>query len=130
MWSTPILKAAETTKGVGQVINIANGERITLNQLLHELKGLTKKPDVVADYQGPRAGDVKHSLGGYRSRDANYSGFEPRVDLAPRFAIDHRLVETTAGSPRPCPFNAITRLSRFVPIAFASTKACKTLNVW
>ena len=32
------LKAAETTKGIGQVINIANGERVTLNQLLDELK--------------------------------------------------------------------------------------------
>ncbi|HEX9628957.1 MAG TPA: SDR family NAD(P)-dependent oxidoreductase, partial [Pyrinomonadaceae bacterium] len=35
------LKAAETTKGIGQVINIANGERVTLNQLLDHLKKLT-----------------------------------------------------------------------------------------
>ena len=44
------LKAAETAKGIGQVINVANGERISLNQLLDELKSLTGKSDVVADY--------------------------------------------------------------------------------
>src|SRR5678809_82317 len=37
------LKASETTKGIGQIINIANGERITLNQLLSEVKELTGK---------------------------------------------------------------------------------------
>ena len=74
------LKAAETTTGVGQVMNIANGERITLNQLLTELKGLTGKTDVVADYQPTRAGDVKHSLADI-SRARQFLGFEPRVDL-------------------------------------------------
>src|SRR6266550_2510729 len=43
------LKAAETVKGIGQVINVANGERITLNQLLTQLKDLTGKPNAVAD---------------------------------------------------------------------------------
>lgn len=56
------LDAAETTKGIGQVINVANGERTTLNQLLEILKGLTGKTDVGAEYGEPRAGDVKHSL--------------------------------------------------------------------
>ena len=37
------LKAAETTKGIGQIINVANGERITLNELFAELKELTGK---------------------------------------------------------------------------------------
>ncbi len=45
------LKAAESVKAVGQVINVANGERISLNQLLSELKIVTSKPDVIADYQ-------------------------------------------------------------------------------
>lgn len=74
------LKAAETSKGIGQVINIANGKRITLNQLLHELKSLTNKPDVSADYQEPRAGDVKHSLADI-TRARELLGFEPRVGL-------------------------------------------------
>ena len=45
------LKAAETTKGIGSIINIANGERITLNLFLHELKELTGKTDVEVDYE-------------------------------------------------------------------------------
>jgi nucleoside-diphosphate-sugar epimerase len=74
------LKAAETTTGIGQVINIANGERISLNQLLSEIKSLTTRLDVVADYREPRAGDVKHSLADItRARDL--LGFEPSVDL-------------------------------------------------
>jgi nucleoside-diphosphate-sugar epimerase len=76
------LKAAETSGGIGQVINIANGKRITLNQLLHELKSLTNKPDVSAEYQEPRAGDVKHSLADI-TRARELLGFEPRVDLRP-----------------------------------------------
>ncbi len=74
------LKAAETATGIGQVINIANGERISLNKLLDELKSLTGKYEVVADYREPRAGDVKHSLADItRARDL--LGFEPKVDL-------------------------------------------------
>jgi nucleoside-diphosphate-sugar epimerase len=74
------LKAAESVKAVGQVINVANGERISLNQLLAELKIVTGKPDVVADYQEARAGDVKHSLADI-SVARELLGFEPRVDL-------------------------------------------------
>ena len=74
------LKAAESTEAVGQVINIANGERISLNELLRVLKDVTGKTDVVADYQPPRAGDVKHSLADI-SRARELLGFEPKVDL-------------------------------------------------
>jgi len=74
------LKAAESARGIGEVINVANGERITLNQLLQELRVITGKSDVVADYREPRAGDVKHSLADI-SRARSLLGFEPRVDL-------------------------------------------------
>ena len=74
------LKAAETVKGIGQVINVANGERITLNQLLDQLKDLTGTPDALADYREPRAGDVRHSLADI-SRARDLLGFEPQVDL-------------------------------------------------
>jgi len=74
------LKAAESARGIGEVINVANGERITLNQLLEELKALTGKSDVIADYREPRAGDVKHSLADI-SRARSLLGFEPHVDL-------------------------------------------------
>jgi len=74
------LKAAESSKAVGQVVNIANGERITLNELLGELKSLTGKANVAADYREARAGDVKHSLADI-SRARDLLGFEPHVDL-------------------------------------------------
>ena len=75
------LKASESATASGQVINIANGERITLNRLLSELKTLTGKTGLVADYKEPRTGDVKHSLADI-SRARELLGFEPRVDLA------------------------------------------------
>jgi nucleoside-diphosphate-sugar epimerase len=55
------LNAAQTTKGIGEVMNVANGERITLNELLEVLKKITGNTDVSADYQPERVGDVKHS---------------------------------------------------------------------
>ena len=74
------LKAAESAKAVGHVINIANGERISLNQLLSELQELTGKTNVTADYQPTRAGDVKHSLADI-SRAQDLLGYEPKIDL-------------------------------------------------
>jgi nucleoside-diphosphate-sugar epimerase len=56
------LKAASAKDASGKVINVANGERITLNELLAELKDLTGKQDVTAEYLEPRVGDVRHSL--------------------------------------------------------------------
>jgi len=74
------LKAAETTKGIGQVINIANGERVTLNQLLDHLKKLTGKNEVQVDYQDPRKGDVRDSLADI-ARAREFLDFAPQVDL-------------------------------------------------
>src|SRR5215212_8595824 len=56
------LSAASAPNAPGKVINVANGKRVTLNQLLEELKQLTGKTDVTAEYREPRVGDVKHSL--------------------------------------------------------------------
>lgn len=55
------IKASQTYKGIGEVINVANGERITLNDLLDTLKVITGRNDINADYQTERKGDVKHS---------------------------------------------------------------------
>ena len=74
------LKAAQTTKGIGSVINVANGERISLNELLKEVKDLTGKNDVSVEYRPARPGDVKHSLADI-SRARELLGFEPRVGL-------------------------------------------------
>lgn len=55
------IKAAQTMSGIGQSMNVANGERITLNQLLEVLKTITDNPGVTPEYLEPRRGDVKHS---------------------------------------------------------------------
>jgi nucleoside-diphosphate-sugar epimerase len=74
------LSAAEAKDAAGKVINVANGERITLNQLLAELKDLTGKQDVTAEYFEPRVGDVRHSLADITmARDL--LAYESRVDL-------------------------------------------------
>ena len=55
------IKAAQTSKGIGEVMNVANSERVSLNELLETLKKITGKTNVCADYQTERKGDVKHS---------------------------------------------------------------------
>ena len=74
------LKAAETPKGIGSIINVANGERITLKELLKEVQDLTGKTDVSVDYRPARAGDVLHSLADI-SRAREFLDFTPRVGL-------------------------------------------------
>lgn len=55
------IKASETDKGIGEVMNVANGERISLNDLVEVMKKISGRDDVVADFQPERKGDVKHS---------------------------------------------------------------------
>ena len=73
--------SAATSKGAsGKVINVANGERITLNELLAELKDLTGKHDVTAEYKEPRVGDVRHSLAD-NTLAQEFLGYESKVGL-------------------------------------------------
>jgi len=74
------VRAAETTRGVGEVINVANGERLTLNKLIEVLKQITKRPDAQVEYREPRTGDVRHSLADI-TRARELLGYEPRVGL-------------------------------------------------
>lgn len=55
------IRAAEATTGSGLTINVANGERVSLNQLLEVLKRITNNGAAVAEYKDARNGDVKHS---------------------------------------------------------------------
>ncbi len=55
------IKAATASKGISEVINAANGERISLNELLEVLKRITNNLDAEANFQPARNGDVKHS---------------------------------------------------------------------
>lgn len=53
--------AAQATSGFGLAMNVANGDRISLKQLLETLKKITDNSDIQAEYQPARNGDVKHS---------------------------------------------------------------------
>ncbi len=74
------LKAASAKEASGKVINVANGQRITLNELLEELKDLTGKQDVTAEYRDPRVGDVRHSLADITLAQ-QFLGYESKVEL-------------------------------------------------
>lgn len=74
------LRAAESASGVGQVINVANGQRTTLNELLETLKRITGRTQVQAEYRDVRVGDVRHSLADI-ARARELLNYEPRVDL-------------------------------------------------
>jgi nucleoside-diphosphate-sugar epimerase len=74
------LSAASAAGAVGKVINVANGARVTLNELLAELKELTGKQDVTAEYFEPRVGDVRHSLADI-TMARELLNYESKVDL-------------------------------------------------
>ena len=56
------LRAAESREAVGKVINVANGESVTLNELLARVQKLTGRTDIQAKYEPPRVGDIRDSL--------------------------------------------------------------------
>lgn len=74
------LRAADTADGVGQVINVANGEQTSLNRLLEVLKRITGRTEVEAERREPRVGDVLHSLADI-TRARELLGYEPQVGL-------------------------------------------------
>ena len=74
------IRASQTEKGIGEVMNAANGELISLNELLEVLKKITGKQDVKVDYQPVRTGDVKHSQAD-NTRAVEYLGYEKLVGL-------------------------------------------------
>ena len=56
------LRAAESVSAVGRVINIASGERVTINDLFEIIKKLTGQTNARVDHAAPRPGDVRDSL--------------------------------------------------------------------
>jgi UDP-glucose 4-epimerase len=64
----------------GQVINIACGRSINLNQLAPMMAQMMGRSDLKPVYAEPRAGDVKHSLADL-SRAKAVLGYEPIVDF-------------------------------------------------
>jgi nucleoside-diphosphate-sugar epimerase len=74
------LKAAESAAAVGQVINIANGERVTVNEVFNKVKKLTGHPDAQPEYAPSRTGDVRDSLADL-GLARSLLGYNPQVGL-------------------------------------------------
>jgi UDP-N-acetylglucosamine/UDP-N-acetyl-alpha-D-glucosaminouronate 4-epimerase len=73
------LLAADAARASGEVLNVAGGRRVSLNQLLGEIRSLTGSR-VEARHEAARPGDVRDSLADL-SRARELLGYEPRVDL-------------------------------------------------
>jgi nucleoside-diphosphate-sugar epimerase len=83
-----VLRACTASGASGEVINVATGGRISLNQLFNALKGLTGA-DVNPIYAEPRAGDVRDSQADI-SKARRLLGYQPLV------ALDQGLEQTVA----------------------------------
>jgi len=71
------LLAAQAPRTQGEVINIACGQSITINQIIRQINAVLGK-DIEIDYHDERPGDVKHSLADV-SLAKQVIGYEPVV---------------------------------------------------
>jgi nucleoside-diphosphate-sugar epimerase len=74
-----VLRACEAPNVAGEVINVATGGRISLNDLLRVLSGLVKT-SVPAIHKEPRAGDVRDSQADI-SKARTLLGYKPIVSF-------------------------------------------------
>ncbi len=74
------LRAAESGSAVGKVINIATGQRVTINEVFEMVKRLTGQTEVSAEYAPARTGDVRDSLADL-TLARSLLGFSPQVGL-------------------------------------------------
>ena len=96
------LRAANSSAAVGAVINVGNGQRVTLNTLFKVMAELTGRTGVQPQYEDPRAGDVRDSLADL-TQARNLLGYEPRVALKEGLRLTLDWWETSRfckGAPR------------------------------
>ncbi|MGH9948747.1 MAG: SDR family oxidoreductase [Pyrinomonadaceae bacterium] len=74
------IKAAQASNGLGGVANVANGERVSLNQLVEVMRKVTGRNDADPIYESERLGDVKHSQAD-NTRAREWFGYEKLVGL-------------------------------------------------
>ena len=74
------IKAATSPSCIGETMNAANGERVSLNELLETLKRITSTENVQAEFLEERKGDVKHSQAD-NSKARELIGYEKLVGL-------------------------------------------------
>ncbi|MCK4343519.1 MAG: SDR family oxidoreductase [Phycisphaerae bacterium] len=71
------MRGAEVEEVHGEVVNVACGERTTLNQIVADINKLLGT-NIEPEYQAPRPGDVRHSLADI-SETKKVLGYEPLV---------------------------------------------------
>jgi nucleoside-diphosphate-sugar epimerase len=74
-----VLRACDVPGAVGEVINVATGGRISLNELLRTMNRIAGT-SMTAIYTEPRSGDVRHSQADI-TKARNLLGYRPIVDL-------------------------------------------------
>lgn len=75
------LLAARSPRALkGQVMNVACGQRVTVNELASRMGRLMGQPDMAPEHQDDRAGDVKHSVAEL-SLAGRLIGYEPLVSF-------------------------------------------------
>ena len=74
-----VLRACEAPGASGEVINVATGGRVSLNELLKTMNGIVGTK-IEAIYRAPRAGDVRDSQADI-SKAKRLLGFAPSVGL-------------------------------------------------
>lgn len=95
-----VLRACEAPKAAGEVINVATGGRISLNELLRTMNRIVGT-DLRATYSPARAGDVRDSQADI-TKARTLLGYEPLVDLERglRETLAWCRSEATASAPR------------------------------
>jgi nucleoside-diphosphate-sugar epimerase len=74
-----VLRACQAAQATGEVVNVATGRRISLNELFRTIRRLIGT-EVEPIYAAPRAGDVRDSQADI-SKARRLLGYEPSVDL-------------------------------------------------
>ncbi len=82
------LLAAHAKKTTGEVVNIACGKAVTVNEIIRMINSITGK-NVIPEYAPPRPGDVKHSLADITAAK-KLLRYQPKVSFEDglRLAID------------------------------------------
>ncbi|MGI8845757.1 MAG: SDR family oxidoreductase [Thermoleophilaceae bacterium] len=96
-----VLGMYSPAESLGEVYNVAYGERVSLNLLLAEIGRIVGR-DVLVAHGPPRAGDVRHSLADI-SRAAASLGYQPQVDLEEGLRRTVRSLERANHASRPGP---------------------------
>jgi UDP-glucose 4-epimerase len=82
------LLAASSERAVGAVLNVASGQRTSLNELLRAIQRVAGTA-LVAEHAPERAGDVRHSLASLAQTEA-LLGWRPRTSLLDGLAVTIR----------------------------------------